>query len=71
MPALSRSVQAIAAGAGLVWALDRQGSQEQRLRNWGLYREYGFTDADGTQPDWAAHWASALAETHGPLGEPL
>jgi hypothetical protein len=25
-------VQAIASGAGLVWALDRQGSLEQRLR---------------------------------------
>jgi hypothetical protein len=30
--ALGRSVQAIAAGAGLVWALDRQGGLEQRLR---------------------------------------
>ena len=30
--ALGRSVQAIAAGAGLVWALDREGSLEQRLR---------------------------------------
>jgi NAD(P)-dependent dehydrogenase (short-subunit alcohol dehydrogenase family) len=41
------------------------------LATWGLYREYGFTDADGTQPDWAAHWASALVGTHGPLGDPL
>jgi NAD(P)-dependent dehydrogenase (short-subunit alcohol dehydrogenase family) len=41
------------------------------LATWGLYREYGFTDADGTQPDWADHWASALVETHGPLGDPL
>ena len=32
VPALGRAVQAIAAGAGLVWALDRQGSLEQRLR---------------------------------------
>jgi AcrR family transcriptional regulator len=32
VPALGRSVRAIAAGAGLVWALDRQGSLEQRLR---------------------------------------
>jgi AcrR family transcriptional regulator len=31
VPALGRSVQAIASGAGLVWALDRQGSLEQRL----------------------------------------
>ena len=30
--ALVGSVQAIASGAGLVWALDRQGSLEQRLR---------------------------------------
>jgi NAD(P)-dependent dehydrogenase (short-subunit alcohol dehydrogenase family) len=41
------------------------------LATWGLYQEYGFTDADGTQPDWGAHWASALVATHGPLGEPL
>jgi AcrR family transcriptional regulator len=30
--ALAASVQAIASGAGLVWALDRQGSLEERLR---------------------------------------
>jgi hypothetical protein len=30
--ALAPAVQAIAAGAGLVWALDRQGALEQRLR---------------------------------------
>ncbi|MFE6888191.1 TetR/AcrR family transcriptional regulator [Streptomyces sp. NPDC057694] len=30
--ALARSVQAIASGAGLVWALDRQGTLVQRLR---------------------------------------
>jgi AcrR family transcriptional regulator len=29
---LGRSAQAIASGAGLIWALDRQGSLEQRLR---------------------------------------
>ena len=23
--------------------------------SWGLAREYGFTDLDGTQPDWGAH----------------
>ncbi|MDP9868763.1 hypothetical protein J2S55_008029 [Streptosporangium brasiliense] len=30
-----------------------------------------FTDADGTQPDFAAHWAVALEAEYGPLGEPL
>jgi len=24
---------------------------------WTLYREYGFTDRDGSQPDWEAHYA--------------
>lgn len=41
------------------------------LATWDLYREYGFTDADGTQPDWAAHWAEALEAELGPLGDPL
>ncbi|WP_329385390.1 TetR/AcrR family transcriptional regulator [Streptomyces sp. NBC_01716] len=30
--ALARSVQAMSAGAGLVWALDREGTLEQRIR---------------------------------------
>ncbi|MEU4214917.1 TetR/AcrR family transcriptional regulator [Actinoplanes sp. NPDC026623] len=33
LAALAGSVQAIAAGAGLIWALDRQGTLAQRLRN--------------------------------------
>jgi len=41
------------------------------LATWGLYQEYGFTDADGSQPDWAAHWAQNLEADHGPLGDPL
>lgn len=36
-----------------------------------MYREYGFTDADGTQPDFAAHWAQNLEAEYGPLGDPL
>jgi NAD(P)-dependent dehydrogenase (short-subunit alcohol dehydrogenase family) len=62
---LGRAVAALAADPGVMAKTGRA------LATWGLYREYGFTDADGSQPDWAAHWASALAETHGPLGEPL
>lgn len=41
------------------------------LATWDLYKEYGFTDADGTQPDWPAHWARALEKEHGSLGDPL
>jgi NAD(P)-dependent dehydrogenase (short-subunit alcohol dehydrogenase family) len=62
---LGRAVAALAADPDVMAKTGRA------LATWGLYREYGFTDADGTQPDWAAHWADALAETHGPLGDPL
>jgi NAD(P)-dependent dehydrogenase (short-subunit alcohol dehydrogenase family) len=62
---LGRAVAALAADPDVMARTGRA------LATWGLYREYGFADADGTQPDWAAHWADALAQTHGPLGDPL
>jgi NAD(P)-dependent dehydrogenase (short-subunit alcohol dehydrogenase family) len=31
------------------------------LSTWRLVKEYGFVDADGTQPDWGAHYAAYLA----------
>src|SRR4051812_14326223 len=37
----------------------------QALSSWGLAREYGFTDADGTRPDWGAHWERHTAEAAG------
>src|SRR4029079_4721357 len=36
-----------------------------------LAREYGFTDADGTRPDFSAYWAEELEPEFGPLGAPL
>jgi hypothetical protein len=36
-----------------------------------LAREYGFTDADGTRPDFEAYWERELAGRFGPLGTPL
>ena len=62
---LGRAVAALTADPDVIAKTGRA------LATWGLYREYGFTDADGTQPDWAAHWDEALAQTHGPLGDPL
>ncbi|MEU8516662.1 SDR family oxidoreductase [Kitasatospora sp. NPDC048722] len=62
---LGRAVAALAADP------DVMAKSGRALATWGLYREYGFTDADGTQPDWAAHWAANLEAEHGPLGEPL
>ena len=33
----------------------------QVLSSWQLMHEYGFTDIDGTQPDWGAHYAEHVA----------
>ncbi|NEA23215.1 SDR family oxidoreductase [Actinomadura bangladeshensis] len=62
---LGRAVAALAADPNII---DKSG---RALSTAGLYREYGFTDADGTQPDFAAHWAEALVDEYGPLGDPL
>ncbi|MFB6948791.1 SDR family oxidoreductase [Streptomyces niveus] len=62
---LGRAVAALAADP------DVMAKSGRALATWGLYEEYGFTDADGTRPDFAAHWARSLVEEYGPLGEPL
>ena len=33
----------------------------QALSTWQLTHEYGFTDVDGTRPDWGAHYAEHVA----------
>ncbi|MEU6673885.1 SDR family oxidoreductase [Streptomyces sp. NPDC046925] len=62
---LGRAVASLAADP------DIMAKSGRALATWGLYKEYGFTDADGTQPDWLAHWDQALEEEYGPLGDPL
>ncbi|KJY22328.1 MULTISPECIES: SDR family oxidoreductase [unclassified Streptomyces] len=62
---LGRAVAALAADPRI---MSRTG---RALATWGLYQEYGFTDADGTRPDFAAHWAKELQARYGPLGDPL
>ncbi|MGW0686889.1 SDR family oxidoreductase [Streptomyces sp. NPDC002754] len=62
---LGRAVAALAADPDVIAKSGRA------LATWGLYKEYGFTDADGTQPDFEAHWAAALEGEYGPLGDPL
>src|SRR3954453_10683872 len=37
----------------------------QALSTWGLSKEYGFTDLDGTRPDWGAHWERHVAGAAG------
>jgi NAD(P)-dependent dehydrogenase (short-subunit alcohol dehydrogenase family) len=62
---LGRAVAALAADPEV---MARSG---RALATWSLSAEYGFTDADGSRPDFAAHWARSLEEEYGPLGEPL
>jgi NAD(P)-dependent dehydrogenase (short-subunit alcohol dehydrogenase family) len=58
---LGRAVVALAADADI---LKLSG---QALATWELAPRYGFRDADGTQPDWAEHWARKLEPELGPL----
>jgi NAD(P)-dependent dehydrogenase (short-subunit alcohol dehydrogenase family) len=46
---IGRAVAALAADRAVMKKSGRVFS------SWGLAREYGFTDLDGTQPDWGAH----------------
>ncbi|MGW6979212.1 SDR family oxidoreductase [Streptomyces sp. NPDC054932] len=62
---LGRAVVALAADPDVIARTGRA------LATWNLYKEYGFTDADGTRPDFAAHWARNLEGEYGPLGDPL
>ena len=62
---LGRAVAALAADPDVLVKSGRA------LATWGLYQEYGFTDTDGSQPDFAAHWARSLEGEHGPLGTAL
>jgi hypothetical protein len=62
---LGRAVVALAADPQV---LRRSG---RSLSTWELSRAYGFTDADGSRPDWGAHWTEALEAELGPLGDPL
>jgi NAD(P)-dependent dehydrogenase (short-subunit alcohol dehydrogenase family) len=62
---LGRAVAALAQDPGI---LEKSG---RALDTASLAREYGFTDADGTQPDFPAYWAAELEPQFGPLGDPL
>ena len=39
--------------------------------SWSLAREYGFTDADGSQPDWATHFEQAYGARYQPFDDDL
>jgi NAD(P)-dependent dehydrogenase (short-subunit alcohol dehydrogenase family) len=53
------------AAAALAADPDVQCFAGQALSTWGLAGEYGFTDVDGSQPDWGAHYARHVAGTPG------
>ena len=52
---IGRAVVALAADADIA---RRSGGD---FATWTLAKEYGFTDVDGSQPDWGAHYAALLA----------
>jgi NAD(P)-dependent dehydrogenase (short-subunit alcohol dehydrogenase family) len=62
---LGRAVAALAADPRIMAKTGRA------LATAPLAREYGFTDADGTRPDFEAYWAESLVAQYGPLGEPI
>jgi NAD(P)-dependent dehydrogenase (short-subunit alcohol dehydrogenase family) len=62
---LGRAVAALAQDPDI---LEKSGRALDTAR---LAREYGFTDSDGTQPDFPAYWAAELEPQFGPLGSPL
>jgi NAD(P)-dependent dehydrogenase (short-subunit alcohol dehydrogenase family) len=62
---LGRAVAALAADPDV---LARTG---RALATWDLSKDYGFTDADGSRPDFAAYWAETLEPEFGPMGEAL
>ncbi|TDT98734.1 NAD(P)-dependent dehydrogenase (short-subunit alcohol dehydrogenase family) [Streptomyces sp. 846.5] len=62
---LGRAVAALAADPDI---LARSG---RALATWDLSKDYGFTDADGSRPDFAAYWAETLEPEYGPMGEAL
>ena len=62
---LGRAVAALAQDPDI---LEKSG---RALDTASLAREYGFTDADGTRPDFPAYWAAELEPEYGPLGAPL
>ncbi|MBM7119057.1 SDR family oxidoreductase [Archangium primigenium] len=37
--------------------------------SWGLAREYGFTDVDGSRPDWGAHFERVYGQSGDPADE--
>lgn len=52
---IGRAVVALAADAAVSrWA-------GEALSTWQLSHEYGFTDVDGSRPDWGAHYAERVA----------
>ncbi len=46
---LGRAVAALASDARIM------AKSGEALATWNLFKEYGFTDLDGTQPDWGSH----------------
>ncbi len=53
---VGRAVAALAADS------DKLARTGQVTSSWGLAKEYGLTDADGSRPDWGAHMPTIMSE---------
>lgn len=62
---VGRAIAALAADANVLRKTGRV------LSSWGLAREYGFTDVDGSRPDWGAHFSSTLMPEYRPADDGL
>jgi NAD(P)-dependent dehydrogenase (short-subunit alcohol dehydrogenase family) len=51
---IGRAVAALARDQGLM------AKTGMLLSSWELAREYGFTDEDGSRPDWGEHWRTSV-----------
>jgi NAD(P)-dependent dehydrogenase (short-subunit alcohol dehydrogenase family) len=62
---VGRAVAALAADPNI---LARTGAL---LSSWELAREFGFTDEDGSRPDWGEHWRREVVPTMSELREAI
>jgi len=62
---VGRAVAALAADPNV------KAKSGQVLASWTLAKEYGFTDADGSRPDWGTHFERAFGERYRTFDEEL
>jgi NAD(P)-dependent dehydrogenase (short-subunit alcohol dehydrogenase family) len=62
---VGRAVASLAADRGV------KAKSGKVFASWTLAKEYGFTDADGSRPDWGTHFEQAFGERYRPFDDEL